>query len=64
MSGMAGYDTGASYPTPGAAQYVGGYEGDPRHAGAGWTGGVQYGGHGQVPGQGSPSDRYSYYDNR
>ncbi len=39
--------------------------GDPRaHQGPGqW--GYPGGGHGgQVPGQGSPSDRYSYYDNR
>ena len=63
MTGMAGYDTSASYPAPGP-QYVSGYEADPRHAGAGWAGGVQYPGHGQVPGQGSPSERYSYYDNR
>ena len=56
MSGMADYDTGAAYPTP---QYVAGYQVDPRQ-GAGWA---QYSGHGGQ-GQGSPSDRYSYYDNR
>ena len=56
---MTGYDTSATvYPSP---QY--GYEGDPRQAG--W-GGVQYqpAHHQQLPGQGSPSERYSYYDNR
>jgi len=61
MSGMTGYETGATYPTP-QAQYA--YEGDPRHQAAGW--GVQYQGHPhqQVPGQGSPTERYPYYDNR
>lgn len=58
-SSMTGYDTSATvYPSP---QY--GYEGDPR---AGGWGAVQYPAHHQqqLPGQGSPSDRYNYYDNR
>ena len=59
MSGMTGYETGATYPAP---QYA--YEGDPRHQAGGW--GVQYQPHPhqQVPGQGSPTERYPYYDNR
>ena len=40
-----------------------GHHGDQHQAGQ--LGQGQRAGHGgQVPGQGSPSDRYSYYDNR
>ena len=75
---MTGYDTSATvYPTPqygyeGENELAGLHSavltaslcpGDPRQAG--W-GGVQYqpAHHQQLPGQGSPSERYSYYDNR
>ena len=75
---MTGYDTSATvYPTPqygyegeiswpetGAVTASLLCSGDPRQAG--W-GGVQYqpAHHGQgLPGQGSPSERYNYYDNR
>ena len=75
MSGMTGYEAGgvaggvAAYPgpAPGPVQYSYGDTGDPHRGHQGWAGagaGVQYPGHTQLQGQGSPSDRYSYYDNR
>jgi len=64
MAGMAGYEQPNAYPAP---QVYPGYEGgggggDPRQQQ--WVPYQHQGGHHQLPGQGSPTERYPYYDNR
>jgi len=65
MAGMAGYEQPNAYTAP---QVYPGYEGaaaaggDPRQQQ--WVPYQHQGGHHQLPGQGSPTERYPYYDNR